>query len=264
MPTDIDKVVDGFPHPTVVPILGVPNYESIAALNLKLNANAASVQSNLGDGLLGLLYLTITPAEYNTLSAIAFEPPANPGSAPEVPDDATDNQIAAIVRTHSTALQLFREYTATDKALKQQVISSIGDLYLKTLSHRITGYANTTTLQMLTHLYATYGRLSPSDLQANDARLRQQYDPHQPIEAFFDQVEHAVSLAAAAQAPYSQAQIISIAYTLMFSTGMFPEACREWRRRPIAEHTWNYPASHQPGIEWAVRGLARRPLLPGL
>jgi hypothetical protein len=47
--------VDGFPHPTIAPITGVPNYESINALNLQLNANAASVQSNLGDGLLGLL-----------------------------------------------------------------------------------------------------------------------------------------------------------------------------------------------------------------
>jgi hypothetical protein len=48
----------------------------------------------------------------------------------------------------------------------------------------------------------------------------------------------AVSLPAVAQAPYSSAaQIVSAAYTLVFATGMFPEACREWCRNP-AEHMW--------------------------
>jgi hypothetical protein len=74
--TAIDKIVDGFPHPMIPPIIGIPTYEAIANLNLHLNANAASVQSNLGDGQLGLLALTISPAIYNALSAIAFVPPA--------------------------------------------------------------------------------------------------------------------------------------------------------------------------------------------
>jgi hypothetical protein len=52
-----------------------------------------------------------------------------------------------------------------------------------------------------------------------------------------NQVEDAVALAAAAQAPYSPAQIVSIAYTLVFATGMLPEACCEWRRNPD-DHTW--------------------------
>jgi hypothetical protein len=78
MPTDVKKVVDGFPHPAIAPIIGVPTYKSINALNLQLNANAASVQSNLGDGLLGLLYLTIPPDEYFALSASEFFLPKNP------------------------------------------------------------------------------------------------------------------------------------------------------------------------------------------
>jgi hypothetical protein len=55
MPTDIDKIVDGFPCPTIVPITSVPTYKTIDNLNLQLNANAASVQSNLDSGLSGLL-----------------------------------------------------------------------------------------------------------------------------------------------------------------------------------------------------------------
>ena len=70
MATVINKIVDGFPFPTIPPIVGTPTYNTIAEVNLKLNPNAASVQSNLGCGTLGLLQLTVSPAVYNTFSSI--------------------------------------------------------------------------------------------------------------------------------------------------------------------------------------------------
>ena len=48
MPSSIEKIVDGFPVPTMEPIIGTPYYESIADIHLKLNYIAASVQFNLG------------------------------------------------------------------------------------------------------------------------------------------------------------------------------------------------------------------------
>jgi hypothetical protein len=32
--------------------------------------------------------------------------------------------------------------------------------------------------------------------------------------------------------------IINVAYTLVFNTGFFPEACRAWQSRAIAGKTW--------------------------
>jgi hypothetical protein len=97
MPTDVKKVMEAFPHPTIAPITGVLTYKSINALNLQLNANAALIQSNLSDGLIGLLYLTITPAKYNTLSATEFSPRENPGANPAMPYAATDSQVATLL-----------------------------------------------------------------------------------------------------------------------------------------------------------------------
>ena len=94
-------------------------------------------------------------------------------------------------------------------------------MYLRTLAHQITGFTNVSTRQMLVHLYTSYGRLSPADLKENDNRMRTQYDHQQPIETLFDHIEDAVNLAAAGEAPYSNAQIVSIAYNIVFSTGMF-------------------------------------------
>ena len=75
MTSSIDKIMDSFPNPTISPIVGQPGYDTIAEMHLMLNANAASVQSHSGDGALGLLFLTIPPAVYNTISAIPFIPP---------------------------------------------------------------------------------------------------------------------------------------------------------------------------------------------
>jgi hypothetical protein len=32
--------------------------------------------------------------------------------------------------------------------------------------------------------------------------------------------------------------IVNVAYTLVFNTGLFPDACRAWQSRAIASKTW--------------------------
>ena len=48
MPSLIEKIVDGFPFPTIDPNIGTPDYGSIADIHLKFNSNATSVKSNPG------------------------------------------------------------------------------------------------------------------------------------------------------------------------------------------------------------------------
>ena len=60
MPSSIDKIVEGFPFQTIDPIVGAQNYKKIAEVHLKFNLNAVSVHSNLRNGTLGLLYLTLS------------------------------------------------------------------------------------------------------------------------------------------------------------------------------------------------------------
>ena len=92
MPTTINKIVDGFPFPMIPPIVGTPTYNTISEVNLKLNSNAASVQSKLGCGTLGLLQLTVSLAVYNSLSSIAFIVPVNPVSVSIIPDNSTSSK----------------------------------------------------------------------------------------------------------------------------------------------------------------------------
>jgi hypothetical protein len=38
--------------------------------------------------------------------------------------------------------------------------------------------------------------------------------------------------------PYGAAMIVNVAYTLVFNTGLYPDACRVWQSRAIAANTW--------------------------
>ena len=67
MPSSIKKIVEGFPFQTIDPIVRSPTYKKIAEVHLKLNLNATYVHSNLGNGTLGILYLTLSPTVYSTL-----------------------------------------------------------------------------------------------------------------------------------------------------------------------------------------------------
>jgi hypothetical protein len=51
-------------------------------------------------------------------------------------------------------------------------------------------------------------------------------------------IQDARSFAVAGGQPYGAAMIFNVAYTLVFNTGLFPDACRAWQSRVIAGKTW--------------------------
>jgi hypothetical protein len=94
----------------VSPIVGMPTVEALKTLQLTLNANAASVQCNLGNGLLGLLALTVSNAVYTTFSNIPFVVPINPGPTAIIPEGhPTAVVIANGHHLHTKSSTLFLE-----------------------------------------------------------------------------------------------------------------------------------------------------------
>eukprot|EP00957_Ditylum_brightwellii_P156079 11880428-Ditylum_brightwellii.AAC.1 len=74
-------------------------------------------------------------------------------------------------------------------------------------------------MAILQHLYATYGRITPSKLEENDRAMKTDYNATLPIEHFAEQIETALMVACNANQPYTVAQVLSIAYNLVFKTG---------------------------------------------
>ena len=104
------------------------------------------------------------PDVYNTQSAIYFVPPANMGPSPTIPDGSTGPQISSIRIQHDMDTKLYCEYDSTDKALKYLLIDTVDETYIRSLRDKYIGYANITTLQMLTHLYTAYAKIDEGDL----------------------------------------------------------------------------------------------------
>ena len=88
------------PHSSIPPIIGQPTYSYIHKIHQFLSSNAASIQSNLGCGTLGLIYLSLSPTVYATLSATPFVSPPNPGATATISPAATASQISSIRRAH--------------------------------------------------------------------------------------------------------------------------------------------------------------------
>jgi hypothetical protein len=133
---------------------------------------------------------------------------------------------------------VYRTYHDVDQAIKKLIIESLDDAYLNALSDKIVGYANCTSLQLLTHLLTYYAMIAPTELTHNYERLNTPYDPNQPIETLFQKIQDARAFEVAGGQPYGAAMIVNVAYTLVFNTGLFPDACWAWQSRATAGKTW--------------------------
>jgi hypothetical protein len=80
--------------------------------------------------------------------------------------------------------------------------------------------------------------IAPTEHTQNYERLNTPYDPNQPIETLFQKIQDAQAFAVAGGQPYGAAMIVNVAYTLIFNTVLFPDACRACQSRAIAGKTW--------------------------
>jgi hypothetical protein len=60
--------------------------------------------------------------------------------------------------------------------------------------------------------------IAPTELTQNYERLNTLYDPNQPIETLFQQLQDTRAFAVAGGKPYGAVMIVNVAYTLVFNT----------------------------------------------
>lgn len=231
------SIVAGFPIKTLSLLatagVSIPTFSTLTILQRELNDNAASVHSNLGDGNSGHLVLTYPPVDFAALPGhIAFITPNNPGQNPVVPAGSTVEQIRVIIRAHSNDLLDFNTYRSVDNALKQLLLAACPLVFLAKLQHPNLGFARISTLAMLTHLWDTYGRITPADIMANNQALMTVFwHPPVPIEELFTEISKLADYAVAGGAPISDIMIVQAAYNNIEATGLFTDDCKVWRNR---------------------------------
>jgi hypothetical protein len=212
-----DELIARFPHSSLLKVTGEPTFKELKVIRRLLNTNAMSVSSYVGGGRHGHLGITMTNEEYFDIAADVFPLPDNTGASPKVVVGMTAAVITELTRLHREATHVYHTYHNVDQAIKKMILEAFDDAYLNALSSEVVGYANYTSLDLLTHILTFYAMIAPTELTQSYERLNTPYDPNQPIETLFQQIQDARAFAVAGGQPYGTAMIINVAYTLVFN-----------------------------------------------
>ena len=217
-----EAMMESFPNRHIPKIVGIPTYESISAVKTALAQNAVSIPTTRGGGNHGYLGMVISAPVYHTVTGgQVFNLPNNPGNIID-----RNAPTAMQVRAHAETLREWREYTNLEQALKKQLANSMDPIYLRAVRDPYVGYANRSLRELIAHLIAMYGNITPPELKENDQRFNTPWDPNTPFESLIDQIETAVEYADAGNQAYTPVQVVNTAFTLIFNTGLYFDECK--------------------------------------
>jgi hypothetical protein len=245
----VEDVIESFPHPVLPTVQGKPDYQTIHAIRKSLRANSRAIDTHLDGGTLGHLGLIVSDASYAMISpatdagpTLCISPTA-PGRDP-ANTDGTAAQISAARHIWEEDVHTYRTYTSVQQALKKQIISVFEPMYLDVMNDNMVGFTNISSRDMLDHLFGTYGNITAVDLEINFEHMRRAWDPQQPVESLFNQIQDCADYSEAGGLLIGHPQQINVGYATIFATGHFMSACRRWNKKPLTDKTWAQFKAH--------------------
>ena len=150
-------IVSTFPHAAILATHATgtkPTYDSLHLAITQLNSNAASIPTDVGNGLLGHLVLTVGDTAYAALSTGNVAHPAPPAlaAAPTIPPTATAALIAELRQQFTDRKVTFRTYYAVDATLKKQLLDATDERFVISLKDRTHGFALVLTRALISYL----------------------------------------------------------------------------------------------------------------
>jgi hypothetical protein len=226
----VKDVIASFPHPVLPTFQGEPNYQTIHAIRKSHQANLRAIDTHLGGGNLGHLGLIVSDASYDMIAPATdagptlWISPTAPWRAP-ANTDGTAAQISAARHVWEEDVQSYRTYTSMQQALKKQIISVFEPMYLEVLNEIMVGLANISARDMMDHLFSTYGNITAVDLEINFEHMRRAWDPQQPVESLFKQIQYCADYSEAGGCLIGHPQQINVGHANIFATGYLMSAC---------------------------------------
>ena len=173
-----------------------------------------------------------------TITTTPFQEPNHPDQHPTIPAGTNAANTSAIIRHHTEDLRQWCECKNIITALKNQLLSEIDNIYICALKDCHVGYMNQPICAILHHLFKNYGNITPLELEDNNTKMRSNWEPNSPFDCLIKQIEDGQDYAEDGGQPYTTKQLLCIAYTLVFKTGLYFKECKQWNNCPATEKTW--------------------------
>ena len=100
-------------------------------------------------------------------------------------------------RLYKEKLRVFNEYNNVCNAIKQMLIATVEDNYIRTLRHTVFGYINFHPIQTTNHCYSEYSNINTYKLTENNKFVRSLYDISQPFESWVATIKDGIDFATA-------------------------------------------------------------------
>jgi hypothetical protein len=233
------------PHDPLTPLdpNAKPTPRTIRLLRAELYANVTAIPSELGGGNHGHLGLLMPQAEY-----LAVTQGGVPYNIPVRPNLPVFQGAAAVIATiqgqYERDMATYITHRDLSNHVKQLILTAVPKAYLAALSHPDFGYANVSPQQMLAHLMATCGLITPTELRDNLQRLKAPWDPDQPIEDVFNKGLACRRFADEGGDPISDAAYVRILVDIFDMSGVLTKAVDDWELKPIGEQTVDNAIAH--------------------
>ncbi len=111
-------------------------------------------------------------------------------------------------------------------------------MYYAVLDDPIKGLNGVNLHMLVTHIQVTYAQISQPDMDNNLADFNNGINPGLPLAVYTRKQEKCQVFASDAGVPISKATMVTTGTKHALAAGNMTLAWREWKRWPIAEHTW--------------------------
>ncbi len=236
----IDYAASYFKFKTPTPITGEPTNKALKRLKSELQANASSVETDLGGGDHGYLGLVLTDAEYATVPGTQpFVAPGYP-AALTIPPTATAVEALQLREDHMEKKKNYLECKNIEKALQRHVQDALEDKYIEPIVDEYTNLITEDIPTVLKYLFTRYGKIRGEDVTKKDAEvIAMTWLPTEPLVLLTKPIESLKKMAEQANIPFTEKQLIEKGLQIIRNTRDFDIALTEWRDRPKADKTWN-------------------------
>ena len=107
----------------------------------------------------------MTGEEYTEQTGYAFVPPKNLDNYP--PRTGTTEEQALGTEKFRQNQELFKKYTAMDRAIKDKIVTAVEPVFLFPLVYQLTVFRQVSALTMRQNIFKSYGKIEEAKPEGN-------------------------------------------------------------------------------------------------